>query len=72
MPAIVGPIKINTVSGGVVNFGDTFYLSPKSSSKSAAGSGGGNTGDFWILNNGISATNMIDPDVADQNIVANN
>ncbi|MTH53323.1 spore germination protein [Bacillus mangrovi] len=72
MPAIVGPIKINTVSGGVVNFGDTFYLSPKSSSKSAAGSGGGNTGDFWVLTNGISATNMIDPDVADQNIVANN
>ncbi|WP_420469238.1 spore germination protein, partial [Bacillus licheniformis] len=35
MPAIVGPIKINEISGGVVNFGDSFYLSPKSTSKSA-------------------------------------
>lgn len=27
MPAIVGPIKINEISGGVVNFGDSFiYL----------------------------------------------
>lgn len=72
MPAIVGPIKINSVDGGVVNFGDSFYLSPKSQSKTASGSGGGNTGDFLITNNGISATNMIDPDVKDQNMVANN
>ncbi|MCM3442446.1 spore germination protein [Metabacillus halosaccharovorans] len=72
MPAIVGPIKINHVGGGVVNFGDTFYLAPKSQSKSASGSGGGGTGDFHIINNGISATNLIDPDVADQNMVANN
>lgn len=72
MPAIVGPIKINTVStGGVVNFGDTFYISPKTSSKTASGSGAGNVGDFWVLNNGISATNMIDPDVSDQNIAGN-
>lgn len=72
MPAIVGPIKINSVGGGVVNFGDSFYLSPKSQSKTASGSGGGNTGDFTIINNGINATNMIDPDVTDQNMVANN
>jgi spore germination protein PF len=25
MPAIVGPIKINSIGGGVVNFGDSFY-----------------------------------------------
>ena len=72
MPAIVGPIKINSVGGGVVNFGDSFYLSPKSQSKTASGSGGGNTGDFHIVNNGINATNMVDPDVTDQNMVANN
>lgn len=72
MPAIVGPIKINSIGGGVVNFGDSFYLSPKSQSKSASGSGGGSTGDFQIINNGISVTNLIDPDGTDQNIVANN
>lgn len=71
MPAIVGPIKINEISGGVVNFGDSFYLSPKGSSKSALGSGAGNTGDFLIVNNGINATNYIDPDVSDQNVVGN-
>jgi spore germination protein PF len=72
MPAIVGPIKINSIGGGVVNFGDSFYLSPKSQSKTASGSGGGSTGDFQIINNGISVTNLVDPDVTDQNIVANN
>ncbi|WLR42905.1 spore germination protein [Bacillus carboniphilus] len=71
MPAIVGPIKINSISGGVVNFGDSFYLSPKSTTKACSGSGGGNTGDFHITNNGISITNCIDPDVADQNQTAN-
>ncbi|MCY9268839.1 spore germination protein, partial [Bacillus licheniformis] len=55
----------------VVNFGDSFYLSPKSTSKSALGSGAGNTGDFLIVNNGINATNYIDPDVSDQNVVGN-
>lgn len=72
MPAIVGPVRIVTVAnGGVVNFGDTFYISPKTASKTASGSGAGNVGDFWILNNGISATNMIDPDVSDQNQTGN-
>lgn len=68
MPAITGPIAINSISGGVVNFGDSFYLSPKSSSKSALGSGAGNTGDFLLLNNVVNATNYIDPDVSDQNV----
>jgi spore germination protein PF len=72
MPSIVGPIKINNVDGGVINFGDTFYLAPKSQVKSASGSGGGNAGDFHIINNGINVTNMIDPDVTDQPMVANN
>lgn len=72
MPAIVvGPIKINSVSGGVVNFGDSFYLSPKSASKSISGSGSSCTGDFHINNNGLSITNGIDPDVNDQNQTAN-
>lgn len=71
MPSIVGPIKINSVGGGVVNFGDSFYLSPKSSSKTASGSGSFNTGDFINTNNGLSSTNPVDPDVADQNTTGN-
>ncbi|HAM79877.1 spore germination protein [Ornithinibacillus bavariensis] len=71
MPSIVGPIKINNVGGGVVNFGDAFYLSPKSSSKTSAGSGSLNTGDFINTNTGANLTNPIDPDVNDQNQTAN-
>ncbi|KMJ57870.1 spore gernimation protein GerPF [Bacillus sp. LL01] len=72
MPAIVGPVAITSVGGGVINFGDSFYISPKSASKTAAGSGALNTGNFVITNNGLSATNAIDPDINDQDIVANN
>ncbi|MDX5474136.1 MAG: spore germination protein [Bacillaceae bacterium] len=72
MPAIVGPVAINSVGGGAINFGDSFYLSPKSASKTNAGAGCFNTGNFIITNNGLSATNTIDPDVNDQNISANN
>ncbi|WP_186579083.1 spore germination protein [Aquibacillus kalidii] len=71
MPSMVGPIKINSVGGGVVNFGDSFYLSPKSASKTAAGSGALNTGDFINTNNGMNATNAIDPDAVDQVINGN-
>lgn len=71
MPSIVGPIKINSVDGGVINFGDSFYLAPKSSSKTAAGSGAFNTGDFICTNTGFSSTNPIDPDVNDQNVSGN-
>ena len=71
MPAIVGPIKITSVSGGVVNFGDSFYLSPKSVGKTAAGSGAFNTGDFICTNNGFSATNTLDPDLIDQPLAGN-
>ncbi|GAA5416672.1 putative spore germination protein GerPF [Paraliobacillus ryukyuensis] len=70
MPAIVGPIKI-IEAGGVINFGDSFYLSPKSASKTAAGSGAFNTGDFINTNTGMNATNSLDPDAVDQVITAN-
>lgn len=72
MPAIIaGPIKINEVGGGVVNFGDSFYLSPKSTSKVAAGSGSFNTGDFINTNSGLNATNTYDPDLVDQVVTGN-
>jgi spore germination protein PF len=65
MPSIVGPITINSADG-VINFGDSLNISPTSSSKTFAGSGSFNTGDFIMTNNGISATNTIDPDLSDQ------
>lgn len=71
MPSIVGPIKINSVGGGVVNFGDSFYVSPKSTDKTASGSGSFNTGDFINTNTGFSSTNPVDPDMLDQNIAGN-
>ncbi|PKR79350.1 hypothetical protein CEY16_00690 [Halalkalibacillus sediminis] len=71
MPSIVGPFKINSVSGGTVNLGDAFYISPKSSSKTSAGSGALNTGDFINNNNGFSSTNPFDADLLDQVITAN-
>ncbi|CQR47014.1 putative spore germination protein GerPF [Paraliobacillus sp. PM-2] len=71
MPAIVGPIKIVSVGGGVINFGDSFYLSPKSASKTAAGAGAFNTGDFINTNSGLNATNTLDPDAVDQVMSAN-
>ncbi|WP_416148226.1 spore germination protein [Salipaludibacillus sp. HK11] len=68
MPSIVyGPFKINS-NNGVLNFGDTLNISPKSTTKAVSGSGGGNTGDFIITNNGINLNNTLDPDVSDQNI----
>ncbi|MCS0543329.1 spore germination protein [Fredinandcohnia onubensis] len=71
MPSIVGPIKINSVGGGVVNFGDSFYVSPKSTGKTYSGSGSLNTGDFICTNNGLNATTTNDEDFADQLIKKN-
>jgi spore germination protein PF len=68
MPSIVGPVIINSVGGGVVNFGDSFNVSPVSTSKTNAGSGAFNTGDFICTNNGISATNTLDSDLNDQQV----
>ncbi|KQC47331.1 hypothetical protein AP057_01380 [Geobacillus sp. Sah69] len=73
MPSFVGPIKINNVgSGAVVQMGDCLYIAPKVATKTQAGSGGFNTGDFIMTNNAISFTNAFDPDVSDQNVAANN
>ncbi|PLR67400.1 MULTISPECIES: spore germination protein [Bacillaceae] len=67
MPSILGTININHVSGGVMNFGDSFNISPKNVSKTISGSGGGNSGNLILVSNGISKTNSVDPDVNDQN-----
>jgi len=69
MPAIVGNIKINTVgNSAIVNIGDTFYISPKSTSQTFAGGGSFITGDFPRINNGVSSTNTYNHHLADSNI----
>lgn len=72
MPAIIGPVQIVNVGGGIVQFGDTVYISPKSASKTFAGSGGFNTGGIIIANNGLSGTNVLDTNLIDQPIAGNN
>lgn len=72
MPAIIGPVQILNVSGGVVQFGDALYISPKSSTKSFTGQGALSTGGFVITNNGLSATNVLDTNLIDQPIAGNN
>lgn len=72
MPAIIGPVQIVNVGGGIVQFGDSFYISPKSNSKSTVGSGALNTGGFIITNNGLNASNTVDTSLVDQPTLGNN
>jgi spore germination protein PF len=72
MPAILGPVQIVNVGGGIVQFGDTVYISPKSSSKTYSGSGAFNTGGIIVSNNGLSGTNVLDTNLVDQPIAGNN
>ncbi|OXM84755.1 spore germination protein [Paenibacillus rigui] len=68
MPSIVGNIKIlNVGPSSIVQIGDAVQLSPESTSKTYAGAGSFNTGDFAHTNNAISNTSTNDPDVNDSN-----
>jgi spore germination protein PF len=71
MPAIIGPVQITTVSGGVVQFGDTMFISPKSASKSSTGAGASNTGIGIFTVNGFSVNNVLDTNLLDQPISGN-
>jgi spore germination protein PF len=71
MPSIIGPVKVTNVEGGVINFGDSFYISPKGTGKTHGGSGALNTGNFVNNNNGLSVTNSIDKDLNVQNFTSN-
>jgi hypothetical protein len=72
MPSIVGAVNIVSVGGSsVVNFGDSFYVAPYSTSKTYSGSGSFNTGNIVETYNRYSATNVNDPDVVDNSNVAN-
>ncbi|WP_064092206.1 spore germination protein [Rossellomorea aquimaris] len=72
MPAIIGPVSILSVGGGTVQFGDTAIISPKSASKTTAGSGGFNTGPFQLSYNVFSVNTTFDCNVVDQPITGNN
>jgi uncharacterized phosphosugar-binding protein len=66
MPSFVGIVKIISVgSGAIVQMGDSIYHSPKSTTKSYAGSGSFNTGDLAVTNNAVSSTNAFDSDGVD-------
>jgi len=62
-------IQIKQVTGGVVNFGNSLAVSPKSALKEPAGAGSNNTGIWVITSSGFSCTNFFDPDKVDQKIV---
>lgn len=72
MPAIIGPVQISNVSGGVVQFGDAFFISPKSASKSSTGAGASNTGIGIFTANGFSVNNVLDTNLIDQPVTGNN
>ncbi|WP_203364166.1 spore germination protein [Bacillus sp. REN10] len=69
MPAVVGPVQIFTVSGGVVNYGDTLVISPKNPGKTVAGAGAENTGAFVVTYSCLSTNTVFDSTGADQPIV---
>lgn len=68
MTSIFGEIQIQQITGGVVNFGTTLSVSPKSAVKEPAGGGSNNVGAWVITSTGFSCTNFFDPDTSDQKI----
>jgi spore germination protein PF len=66
------PVKIDTVSGGIVQFGNSLFISPKSASKNTQGSGSINTGFHVTTITGQSTTTSVNADVLDQPIVLDN
>ncbi|MGG3466728.1 spore germination protein [Neobacillus pocheonensis] len=72
MSLFPGQVKIDTVSGGGVQFGGAVFVSPKNALKSILGSGASNTGIQIINFNGVSTSNTIDSDLIDQPIVHDN
>ncbi|MBU8877410.1 spore germination protein [Bacillus sp. FJAT-29790] len=72
MPAIIGPVQIINVGGGIVQFGDAVFINPKSNTKQNSGQGALNTGGFIITNNGLNASNVIDTNLIDQPTIGNN
>ncbi|KQL55018.1 hypothetical protein AN964_16910 [Heyndrickxia shackletonii] len=72
MPAIIGPLQIVNMSGGVTQFGDSAFTSPKSNTKISSGSGAFTTGVIVINNNFLSLNTTFNYSVLDQPIIGNN
>lgn len=66
-----GHIVIDNIGGGIVNFGGSLVVSPKTAGKSVLGAGSDNTGVFNFSITTASATNTIDSDVFDQPVDGN-
>lgn len=71
MPALIGPVHIQNLSGGIAHFGDSLNVSPKSTSKSFEGAGSSNTGFFIATGSAVSGTNVIDTKLLDQPMTGN-
>jgi spore germination protein PA len=68
MPAIVGFVKVLSVGpSSVVHIGDSILIAPTSTTKTFAGAGSFNTGDYPRVYNAASNTNVSDNDVLDSN-----
>lgn len=61
MSCFIKKLTIESISGGIVNFGDSHCISPKNIESSTSGSGGGGNGDFQLVITGKSITNCSDP-----------
>ncbi|CAG7621717.1 spore germination protein [Paenibacillus allorhizosphaerae] len=71
MPAVVGAIKILSVGpSSIVHIGDSIQLAPTSTTKTFAGAGSFNTGDYVRTYSVVSNTNTYDNDVNDANNVS--
>jgi spore germination protein PF len=72
MPAIIGPVSVVNLDGGVMQFGDTLVISPKNASKTITGSGSSNAGALIFNASGLSGNNVLDVDGVDQPLSGNN
>jgi spore germination protein PA len=72
MPAVVGAVKVNAVSGsGIFHIGDVLNINANSTLKTFAGAGSFNTGDNLWVQNGYNVTTTNDSDMVDNVNFAN-
>jgi spore germination protein PA len=67
MPARVGSVNVNSISG-VFNIGDVYTISPKSFLKTFAGGGSFNSGETLHIRNEPSVINIYGSDVYEQEL----
>ncbi|HZG70057.1 MAG TPA: spore germination protein [Chondromyces sp.] len=72
MPVIIGSTQIMNIGEGIVHYGDAVVLSPKSTAKTSAGSGGFNNAQFIVTYSGFSMNPVLDTTGVDQPITGNN